>query len=199
MTLLSNIVRTNILKKSIFRTYSSLGPAAATERLAIPKDPIINSKKFPEYDVIYSFDSITNVGLLNRMKLRSTILFGVGFPIANGLEVMNLLPTDGSLGFAVIAGSVAFFCHGIGLFCTNVIGYIYAKKNSDQLKISYVGYFGKRHDIDTTYDDVWFPETKHKLFPLFNKVSIDNLKLNLKIFVDGKVIDEAKYMKLYTR
>lgn len=102
MSLLSNIVRRNILKKSIFRTYSSLGSAAATERLAVHKDPIINSKKFPEYNVIYSFDSITSVGLLNRMKLRSTILLGVGFPITTGLEVMNLLPTDGSLGFAVI-------------------------------------------------------------------------------------------------
>lgn len=65
--------------------------------------------------------------------------------------------------------------------------------------ISYVGYFGKRHDIETFFGDVWCPE-QSQMFrnPLFNKIHVESLKKKLRIFAGGKVIDEKRYMRLYT-
>lgn len=93
--------------------------------------------------------------------------------------------------------AVTIFFHGIGFFGNNVVGFVYAKKNSDELKISYVNYWGKRVDVDTSFSDVTCIESKSFIrSPLFNILQLKSLNKSLKLCAEGNIVDDNKYNKL---
>lgn len=104
-----NINRINILAKHCIKSYSSSSAPAISAQASKLQNTVIDSKKFPGYEVIYSYDSITNTSIMNRMKLRSTILLGTGVPLLGAMEVMNILPTDVTLGFGALGNIYLFF------------------------------------------------------------------------------------------
>ncbi|XP_011308603.1 transmembrane protein 186 [Fopius arisanus] len=155
------------------------------------------SKKWPGYHVIYNLENVKTISILNRLKLHTTIVSGVTIPMIITSEVTLGLTSAFVHNATFLFGAVALFLHGVGYFANNVVGIIYAKKDSDDLKIAYVSYFGKRMDIDTNFNDISSPEPKTRFrSPIFTPLFIASKKKNLRLFIKGKIIDEQKFDKL---
>ncbi|XP_015112673.1 transmembrane protein 186 [Diachasma alloeum] len=155
------------------------------------------SKKWPGYHVIYSLPDVKRVSLMSRLKLQVTVISGIAIPAVCLMEVNWGLTSAFVHNATFMFGAICFFLHGVGYFSNNVIGIIYAKKDSNDIKIAYMSYFGKRVDIDTTYDDISCPEPKTMFRnPLFSPLVVESQKKKLKLFVQGKIIDSDKFYKL---
>lgn len=98
--------------------------------------------------------------------------------------------------FYVTAFSISLFFHSVGYFCNNVVGFIYIKKNTDDLMISYVSFWGKRINVETTISDMKYIESTNLMFsPLFNKLKLPKRKLSLRLYSKGKIIDEGEFYR----
>ncbi|XP_063995789.1 transmembrane protein 186-like [Diachasmimorpha longicaudata] len=155
------------------------------------------SKKWPGYHVIYNLPHVKRLSIINRMKLKGTILSSISIPAVLLMEVNLGTLSAMAHNAAMIFGIITVFFHSIGYFANNVIGIIYAKKDSNDIKISYVTYFGKRVDLDTTYDDISCPEPMSRFRdPLFNPVIVASQKKKLRLFAQGNIIDDEKFSKV---
>ncbi|XP_008544189.1 transmembrane protein 186 [Microplitis demolitor] len=192
--LTANCARLN-LYRHLLRTSVSSQLAART---STSKPTLYESKRFPGYQVLYNFENIKNVSLVNRLKYRMSILSCIVIPSSMLLEVTNLMPLSMSEAFTFLTVAVTIFFHGIGLFCNNVIGYIYSKPKSNDLKISYVNYWGKRIDINANAKTITCTESSNMFFrPLFNSVKTETTKFPLKLYVKGKVMDEKHFDNIF--
>ncbi|KAK0168814.1 hypothetical protein PV327_002581 [Microctonus hyperodae] len=188
--LLNNCKKLSLCSMQLLRSSS-----AASQIIA--RHSSYESKMFPGYNVIYCLDSIRSVCMINRLKRNSTIIAGVALPASYGLEAMSYLPFEIAATFMLSAFSLSVFFHSVGYFCNNVVGFIYAKKNTDDIVISYVGYWGIRMNVQTTISDVDYIETKNYVVTsLFNTLKLPAKKLSLRIYSKGTIIDEGEFYRL---
>ena len=84
------------------------------------------------------------------------------------------------------------FMHAVGFLFNNTIGYIYLKNDGQTVKISHVGYWGQREDVDTTIDQISMFSDVISRFdnPWYQKVRIANSKKTFKMYLSAsKILD----------
>ncbi|CAD6201458.1 GSCOCG00000258001-RA-CDS [Cotesia congregata] len=177
---------------------TSVSPLSIARTLSTAPQNTYDSKKFAGYKVLYNLETIKNISILNRLKYRMTIAAAVIVPGCSALDSLGFLSADFSQPLSFLTIAITFFFHGVGLFCNNVIGYIYFKPKSDDLKISYVNYWGKRIDIDADAKTVKCTENSSLLYrPVFNTVTTESTKAKLRLYVKGKVMDEKYFDNIF--
>lgn len=97
--LTANCARLN-LYRHLLRTSVSSQLAART---STSKPTLYESKRFPGYQVLYNFENIKNVSLVNRLKYRMSILSCIVIPSSMLLEVTNLMPLSMSEAFTFLS------------------------------------------------------------------------------------------------
>lgn len=82
--------------------------------------------------------------------------------------------------------------HSFGIFCNNLIGYVYIKSDKRKVIVSYVNYWGKRIDIEIAIDEI-IPMSDNAISitdSLYKKVLFSSQKQKLKINMKfGRIID----------
>jgi len=86
--------------------------------------------------------------------------------------------------------------HSLGIFCNNLIGYIYIKLDKRKVILSYVDYWGKRIDMEITIDEI-IPMSDNAIGItdyLYKKILFTSQKQKLKINMKlGRIIDMDKF------
>lgn len=86
--------------------------------------------------------------------------------------------------------------HSLGIFCNNLIGYIYLKLDEEKVILSYVDYWGKRIDLKASLNEV-IPISDNSISitdSLYRKVMFSSQKQNLKINIElGRITDMENF------
>lgn len=194
---------TNLCKRSLYRPSSNVGlqvgrlchAAAKNEE---KREVETASIKFPDYKIIYSFPYIRYVSAMNVTKYRLTIFILAFTPAMAGLNLMDIVPFDITSSCIASGVLVTLWVHSFTILCNNLIGYVYVK-DKQKVILSYVDYWGKRIDLETTIDDI-IPISDNPISitdSLYKKVIVSSLKPTLKINMKlGRIInaDSFKYI-----
>ncbi|XP_012543641.1 transmembrane protein 186 [Monomorium pharaonis] len=141
------------------------------------------SMKFPDYEVIYRFPFIKLVASINIMKRRFTVLTAAVTPVIFGLHLASILSFDITIVSITTGVLTTVWLHSLGIFCNNLIGYVYLKLDEEKVILSYVDYWGKRIDLQTLINEIT-PMSDNPISitdPLFRKIILSSQKQNLKI------------------
>ncbi|EZA57474.1 hypothetical protein X777_02482 [Ooceraea biroi] len=92
------------------------------------------------------------------------------------------------MGAGIIINGILFtlWLHSFGIFCNNLVGYIYLKQDNSRIILSYVNYWGKRTDLESPVNDVIpMSDNPRRITDfLFKKITFlsrkETLKLNMK-------------------
>lgn len=87
---------------------------------------------------------------------------------------------------------LTIWLHSFGIFCNNLIGYVYVKLDEEKVILSYMNYWGKRIDLETTLNEI-IPLSDNQISimdPFYRKVKFatrnQKLKINIKF---GQIVD----------
>ncbi|XP_034939218.1 uncharacterized protein [Chelonus insularis] len=156
-----------------------------------------DSTKFPGYKVVYVLDHIQRIGSINRLKYRISISTAVFLPVVYGLLSIHSLSYETAVIFAFYTLTTTLFFHAVGIFCNNVVGYIYAKNQTKEVIVSYVDFWGRRIDVNTKYADINITESNNIIRKsTFNDLKIDSHNKTLKFYINGKILDDKLLDKI---
>ncbi|XP_065368508.1 transmembrane protein 186 [Calliphora vicina] len=166
---------------NLLKNHLTLSPATqcmvTKANINNPNTPSTNDD---EWRIIYRLPLIRMASAFNRVKVPYGMLNGITIPAVFALEQASQLPPT----TAVLVGAV-----GVTTWCTlaisslfirNLIGIIYINDNNDKLKLAYVDYWGKRHDVCVELADV-VPEGEK------SKASKFDFYQSLCLYSDDKV------------
>lgn len=82
--------------------------------------------------------------------------------------------------------------YSLGIFCNNLVGYVYIKLDKRKVILSYVDYWGKRMDLETTINEI-IPMSDNAISItdyLYREILFTSQKQKLKINMKlGRIID----------
>lgn len=164
----------------------------------------MQSKKFPDYKIIYLFPYTLPCQVFNALKRNQTIGVGLCIPITTSLELLQLISATENLCFTACNTLFALTLHTIGYLCNNLVGTIYIKNKDDSenqdMIISYINYWGRRIDLKTTVNDIIpFSENYMNANRFSHKtLSIKSSKISLTVDVKhGKIMEEATFSNIF--
>ncbi|XP_023299692.2 transmembrane protein 186 [Lucilia cuprina] len=133
-----------------------------------------------EWRIIYRLPLIRLASAFNRVKIPYGILNGLTIPAAFALEQASQLPPTTAMLISAV-GLTSWCTLAISsLFVRNLIGIIYVNDSNDKMKLAYVDYWGKRHDVCFNVDDV-IPESEKSRPAKFDFYQ------SLRLYSDDKV------------
>jgi len=99
--------------------------------------------------------------------------------------------------FSLFSGIlITIWLHSFGIFCNNLIGYIYVKLDEEKAILSYVNYWGKRVDLETTISEI-IPISDNQISitdSLYRKVKFVTNNQKLKINIQfGRITDVKNF------
>lgn len=107
-----------------------------------------------EWRIIYRLPLIRLASAFNRVKVPYGMLNGLVIPAVFALEQAAQLPAHTATLVGVVGLTSWCTLSICSLFVRNLVGIIYINDNNDKLKLAYVDYWGKRHDVCVELDDV---------------------------------------------
>jgi len=91
---------------------------------------------------------------------------------------------------------ITIWLHSLGIFCNNLVGYIYLKLDEEKVILSYLDYWGKRIDLKVSLNEI-FPISDNAISitdPLYKKITFSSQKQILKINIKlGRIIDDENF------
>jgi len=175
---------------------SSLGFQRTQER-----NVAVRSTQFPEYSLIFDFEKIKAVSRFNRTKMQMTFLTGVGCPLVMMVQQLGYITPSTAGSFAFAGCFLTLFLHSVGFLFNNTIGYIYLKDDGESVKISYVGYWGHRVNMDTKIDDIHpVNDLPTRFFdnPWYHRVCLTNSKKTYKMYLTvSQVLDKDVFTTIF--
>ncbi|XP_012221177.1 transmembrane protein 186 [Linepithema humile] len=187
----------NLCERSLCRASSSFKfpinrlSHALNKREEKPNTEIV-STRFSDYKIIYTFPYIKHVRAINVVKRRLTFFVAAAVPVIVGLHLADIISFD--IASSSIASGILLttWLHSLGIFCNNLIGCVYVKLDEEKVILSYMNYWGKRTDLETTLSEI-IPLSDNQfsiIDPLYRKVQFatkdQKLKINLKL---GQITD----------
>lgn len=165
---------------------------------------LLQSKKFPDYTILYLLPMITVPCVFNKMKRNYTFFVGATIPVCVSLHILNFIPAMENLAFMACNCILASTLHTIGFLCNNLVGTIYIKENekdkenleNQKIIISYVNYWGQRIDLKTTVDDIipFVENYTNASNNFFKTLSIKSSKQTFKVYLKyGKITGPSFY------
>ncbi|KAM7345503.1 transmembrane protein 186 [Cochliomyia hominivorax] len=154
-----------------------------------------------EWRIIYRLPLIRLASAFNRVKVPYGMLNGITLPAAFALEQASQLPPATATLIGVV-GLTSWCTLAIcSLFIRNLVGIIYINDNSDKLKLAYVDYWGKRHDVCVQLDDV-IPEmekSRPSKFDFYQTISLySDDKVNYKLLQRfGNIEDLETFVAIF--
>ncbi|XP_043283027.1 transmembrane protein 186 [Venturia canescens] len=162
---------------------------------------MVRSKQFPEYSLLFDFERVTLASKFNRAKYMATILLACGTPTLAAVQAFSGMISPNIVGsFIFYGGFITVFLHSAGYLFNNAIGFIYVKDDNKSIKLSYVGFWGQRVDIDTTVNEICAPSDSASGFnnPWFQKVRLINSKTHYKMYITaGRILDTKVFDNIF--
>ncbi|XP_039754047.1 uncharacterized protein LOC120629241 [Pararge aegeria] len=108
------------------------------------------------FEHVFSFPLVKYIALVNRLKIYHLYGTGVVVPSSGVLELLNIVSDNTFLvsSYIGITGAVVLTLGTLPF--KNIIGHLYISEDNEKIKISSVGFSGKRIDRIVSVDD-WIP------------------------------------------
>ncbi|XP_076062993.1 transmembrane protein 186 [Oratosquilla oratoria] len=123
-------------------------------QLSSGRDTAVRLKHKENYELIYRFPYIVPARAICRLKIYQTALTISTLPVALLMAYQDIL--DMSMVFAV--GGVSVLAGGMlyimGELFRRLVGHIYLNHEQDKIKVSHLTFWGRRHDIYMSVNDV---------------------------------------------
>lgn len=191
---------TRLCGRSLYRT-SNVGPQVnklchAVKKNEEKREIEISSERFPDYKVIYIFPYVKHASVINHVKYRLTIFTGAAVPVIAGFYFINFVSLETAVSAIASGIWITMWLHSLGIFCNNLIGYVYMKLDKQTVILSYIDYWGKRIDMETTIDEI-IPISDNPISitdSLYRRVKFFSQDKKLKIHMKfGRIIDMENF------
>lgn len=188
---------TNLCERFLYRASSNVGLRInrlchAANKNEEKQEAKIVSTRFPDYKVIYIFPYIKYISVINKVKFPLTILTATAVPVIAGLYLTNIMSLEMTISSITSGILTTIWIYSLGIFCNNLIGYVYIKLDERKVILSYVDYWGKRIDMETTINEI-IPMSDNAIGItdyLYRKILFTSQKQKLKINMKhGQIID----------
>ncbi|XP_045771532.1 uncharacterized protein LOC123871669 [Maniola jurtina] len=108
------------------------------------------------FEHVFSFPLVKYIALVNRLKIYHLYGTGIVVPSSGILELLNIV-SDNTFLISSYIGVTGAVVLALGtLPFRNIIGHLYISEDNEKIKISAVGYSGKRIDRIVSVND-WIP------------------------------------------
>ncbi|XP_023946744.2 uncharacterized protein LOC112052065 [Bicyclus anynana] len=108
------------------------------------------------FDHVFSFPTVKYIALINRLKIYQLYATGLVIPSSGLMELCNVV-SENTFFISSYIGLTGAAVLTLGTFpFRNIIGHLYISEDDKKIKISSVGFSGKRIDRIVDVDD-WIP------------------------------------------
>lgn len=169
-----------------------------SRHLSDSSNTLVKEKTRPAYTLIYKLPYINAAYAINRMKRHMTLLSVVALPLSLILNTPSVSHITHVIGIYAITTAVLF--HMIGYFCNNLIGLVYLKEDSKNIKISYLSTWGKRVDMYIDISEMCDPtnEPIRMINKFYQIIRFHSSNKILKLSVSyGQIVDKKKFQNTF--
>lgn len=137
-----------------------------------------------EWRIIYRLPLIRLASAFNRVKIPYGLLNACVVPASFAMEYSAQLPS-GTASLISAVGITSWLTLAIfSMAIQNLVGIMYVNDTNDRMKLAYVDYWGKRHDVSINLDDLvpeWEKEkpSKFNFYQTLTLFSNDKVKYKL--------------------
>lgn len=185
-----------LLRNRIYQILNSNIYWKLTNTVSILHNRNYADTKHIKFEPVYHFPNIRLISTLNSIKKLQYYVTGVSIPIAGCLELLQVLPSQITLGVGFVGFTVCGIFTTVSFMTRNTIGFIYLNQDNTLVKISYVDGWGKRINVITKVSD-WVPLNNlphSNLDMIYLRPLLESQNKRLKFFHKwGVYLDEKRF------
>ncbi|XP_024085456.1 transmembrane protein 186 [Cimex lectularius] len=161
-----------------------------------------NNEKISEtkgFNVIYRFTPILIGSLVNRLKKIQLYITCTTVPVSYGFFLTDYCSGDLPVSVATLCGLSMLGTAAIGQFFTRTIGFIYISDDGQEVKLSYVDFWGRRKNICLPPDEILPLSHSPRYFTdmLYQRVFLTTSVKPLKLMKFGEITNTEGFYKIF--